>query len=106
MYFFVISDKKYMSTDFDIVQFWQRIKDELKYKGLTQKELSTEIGKEPRLIETQIYNKFIPDIRETLELARVLDVSIEYLIFGIEKHPYKEKYKNLKNAVQNAINEN
>lgn len=83
-----------MNTNFNILDFWERIKELSKKKGLTQKELSKKIGCEPRLIETQIYNKFIPDIVEVLALSQALEESIYFLIYGNEKNPEIEKLKN------------
>lgn len=64
----------------DIRGFWDNVKKILKEKGLTQKQLSTAIGSKPRVIENQIANNAIPNIEETLNICKVLDVSLSVLL--------------------------
>lgn len=69
---------------FNVSDFWQRVKKLCKENRLTQKELSVKIGNDPRFIESQIYTKVIPNVEEVLNIANVLNVSLNFLVIGKE----------------------
>ena len=75
-------------VNYDLKTFWDRIKKLISAKGVTQKQFSVIIGKKERIIENQISLKCNPDIEELINMAKFLDCSIDYLIFGAD---YSEK---------------
>lgn len=84
----------------DIDIFWNRIKKLCKEKGFTQKELSAKAGGEPRMIESQIFKKVIPNVDEVYNIAQLLDTTVEYLVTGEE--PNAELCNN--NVLQEKLN--
>ena len=67
--------------------FWRRVDEELEFKGLTRTYLAkkcnfslTNIGQGIKLGST-------PSAETAVKIARVLDVSVEYLVTGAEAAP-------------------
>lgn len=62
--------------------FLEHLKDELIYQGLTQKELSEKTGISVNTIRGWFSKDFTPDIFAAVKIAKALNVSTEYLIYG------------------------
>ena len=87
-------------NEFDIADFWDRVKKLCKEKKITQKDLSAQIGYEQRTIEAQIFKKSVPDIEEVFKIATIFNVSIEFLVTGNETNPLKEEVMTLKEKIE------
>lgn len=86
--------------------FVERIDELLKKKNLSRNDLNSAIGLPKNIIAQWKIRETIPAADVAVKIAQYLDTSVEYLVNGTEKDAYKEKYDNLKEAVQTALEEN
>ena len=87
-------------------EFYNRIEELLKEQKKTKEELIRIIG----LSSVQVfYNwknlKKVPDANTAYNIARYLGTSVEYLLTGEESDGYKDKYDDIKSAMQKVIDE-
>ena len=64
------------------MNFWERVDTERDYKNMTRKELAGRAGFSLTSLSTGITRGSIPAADVALRIAKVLDVSIEYLLTG------------------------
>jgi transcriptional regulator with XRE-family HTH domain len=57
-----------------------RVKEILVIKGMSQKELAAQLGRNPNTITSICNNKSQPHLKDLKEIARVLDVDIRELL--------------------------
>jgi transcriptional regulator with XRE-family HTH domain len=57
-----------------------RVKEILVIKGMSQKELAVQLGRNPNTITSICNNKSQPHLKDLKEIARVLDVDIRELL--------------------------
>jgi transcriptional regulator with XRE-family HTH domain len=70
--------------------FKENLKAEFSYKDMLVKELATYSGVNKRTIDNYLREKgSIPSADAAVSIARVLGVSVEYLLTGHEIHPEK-----------------
>ena len=62
--------------------FWNNVKNELDYLGLSQKELSARTGINLGTLKNQICRNVIPDAVSAVKIAQVLNTTVEYLVTG------------------------
>lgn len=62
--------------------FWERVDEELKYRGMERKELGTKAGFPESYISKGITRKSCPQADLAVKIAEVLGVSVEYLVNG------------------------
>lgn len=74
--------------------FWLRTNKLIKQQGKTQRSLALECGFSERRIETLSSTNRSPDILEAVVLAKALNVSVEYLVTGIEPEITKQDVLN------------
>ena len=89
--------------------FLERLKDELCYQGLTQKELAEKTGISVNTIRGWFSKDLVPDVFNGVKIAKALNTTVEYLVTG-ENNTAKEIQDNLKqeliNTISNALNVN
>ena len=66
----------------DVTEFWNRVSDFVKSSGKTQKQFSLDCGLAERRIESLHNGKRLPVPEELLDIARVMEVSVDYLLTG------------------------
>jgi transcriptional regulator with XRE-family HTH domain len=66
------------------MDFWMRLKNEIKAKNTTQEWIAGKIGVPLSTFRKWMTKKTYPDIREGIEVAKLLETSAEYLVTGIE----------------------
>ena len=90
-----------------IGDFWNRIKQELRKKAVTQESAATAIGLPYGTFRGWISKNRIPPLNYAYSLARYLGVSLDYLITGKENNKntviLKEALHTLK-ELSNRIN--
>lgn len=91
-------------NDFNIEEFWQRIKRLCKEKKTTQLQLALDIGLTARSIQNQSMNNSVPQIDQAVKMAEQFGVSLDYLIMGDENNPLKKKVEQYE-AVLKQIHE-
>lgn len=67
-----------------MLAFWNNVKKELDYKLMSQKELAAATEISYNTIQSWITKDRLPDAQDSVKIAKVLDVSVEYLVTGKE----------------------
>jgi transcriptional regulator with XRE-family HTH domain len=65
------------------MDFWIRLKNEIKAKNTTQEWISGKIGVPLSTFRKWMTRKTYPNIKEGVEIAKLLETSAEYLVTGI-----------------------
>ena len=66
------------------MDFWMRLKNEIKAKNTTQEWIAGKIGVPFGTFRKWMTRKTYPNLKEGIEIARLLETSAEYLVTGIE----------------------
>ena len=78
------------------MDFWSRLKSEIKAQNTTQEWIAGKIGVPLGTLRKWMTRKTYPDIREGVEIAKLLETSAEYLVTGFTP-------ENLNDAEQKLI---
>lgn len=70
-----------------MLKFWIRVKDELEYLGLSQKDLAKKIRESYNTLQSWINKDRLPNAEQAVKIANVLQTSVGFLVTG--KHPNK-----------------
>lgn len=91
-----------------MLQFWQKVKEELDYNLITQKELAEKIGISYNTLQSWITKDRLPDAEQALKIAKQLNTSIEYLVTGKneEKKGIKQNLQDIIPKLNHLSNEN
>lgn len=65
-----------------MLDFWTNVKNELDYKGMTQKELASCIQESYNTLQAWINRDRLPNAEQAVKIAKTLDTTVEYLISG------------------------
>jgi transcriptional regulator with XRE-family HTH domain len=65
------------------MDFWSRLKSEIKAKNTTQEWIAGKIGVPFGTFRKWMTRKTYPDIREGVGIAKLLETSAEYLVTGV-----------------------
>jgi transcriptional regulator with XRE-family HTH domain len=79
------------------MDFWVRLKKEIKAKNTTQEWIARKIGVPYGTFRKWMTRKTYPSIKEGIEIAQLLETSAEYLVNGIPPQFLSEKEQNLMN---------
>jgi transcriptional regulator with XRE-family HTH domain len=77
------------------MDFWTRLKDQIKRKNTTQEWIAGKIGVPFGTFRSWLRRKSYPDIKQGLEIAELLDTSAEYLVTGSGPDILSEEERNL-----------
>jgi hypothetical protein len=66
------------------MDFWIRLKNEIKAKNTTQEWISSKIDVPLSTFRKWMTRKTYPNLKEGVEIAKLLETSAEYLVTGIE----------------------
>jgi transcriptional regulator with XRE-family HTH domain len=80
------------------MDFWMRLKNEIKAKNTTQEWIAGRIGVSFGTFRKWMTRKTYPDLKEGVEIAKLLETSAEYLITGIEPGGLNETERKLINS--------
>lgn len=83
--------------------FLERLKDELCYQGLTQKELAEKTGISVNTIRGWFSKDLVPDVFNAVKIAQALNVSVEYLATGIDNNQAAKELTELKAKLADLI---
>ena len=64
------------------MDFWMRLKNEIKAKNTTQEWIAGKIGVPLSTFRKWMTRKTYPNLKEGIEIAKLLETSAEYLITG------------------------
>ena len=73
--------------------FWLNVKNELDYRGISQKELAESISESYDTLRTWIKNDRYPNAKQAVTIAKVLHTSVEYLVTGKDEKIKPENTK-------------
>ena len=68
------------------MSFWSNVDTELKFQGISRKELSYMVNVKEMTIHKGIERDSVPSADTALKIARALNVSLEYLLDMEENH--------------------
>ncbi|MCL2834016.1 MAG: helix-turn-helix domain-containing protein [Treponema sp.] len=80
------------------MDFWIRLKNEIKEKNTTQEWIANKIGVPFGTFRKWMTRKTYPNIKEGIEIAKNLDTSVEYLLTGIKSEGLSDTEKKLINS--------
>jgi len=83
------------------MDFWIRIKDLIKTNKLTQEKLCKICNISLATFVSWIHNERLPDLESAIKIAKTLNVTVEFLVTGIEPEITK---KDVLNYLQNNLN--
>ena len=66
------------------MDFWMRLKSEIKAQNTTQEWIAGKIGVPLSTFRKWMTRKTYPNLKEGVEMAKLLETSAEYLVTGIE----------------------
>jgi len=78
------------------MDFWSRLKSEIKAQNTTQEWIAGKIGVPFGTFRKWMTRKTYPNLKEGVEIAKLLETSAEYLVTGITQ-------ENLSNAERKLI---
>lgn len=87
-----------------MLDFWKNVRELLEYKDISQKELAAAINESYNTLQSWISKERLPNVEQAAKIARFLNVSMEYLVFGKDeraKPNHAETIKLLEKAIQN-----
>ena len=65
------------------MRFKERLREEIEYKGMTVKEIAAMSGISSNTLLSYIDSRgYLPNVETAVKIARILDVSVEYLVTG------------------------
>jgi transcriptional regulator with XRE-family HTH domain len=77
------------------MDFWERLKTEIKEKNTTQEWIALKIGVPFGTFRKWLTRKTYPDIKEGVEIAGLLDISAEYLVTGCDREILSDEEQKL-----------
>ena len=83
--------------------FLERLKDELSYQSLTQKELAEKTGISVNTIRGWFSKDLVPDVFNAVKVAQALNTTVEYLVTGINENQAEKELTELKAKLADLI---
>ena len=77
------------------MDFWMRLKNEIKAKNTTQEWIAGKIGVPLSTFRKWMTRKTYPDIREGVEIAKLLETTAEYLVTGVTQENLSDTEREL-----------
>lgn len=71
--------------------FWDNVLEELDYIGMSNRTLAKKAGFDPSNIGRGIRLKSSPSVETAVKIAEVLNVSVEYLVYGKDFETAKKR---------------
>jgi transcriptional regulator with XRE-family HTH domain len=66
------------------MDFWMRLKNEIKAQNTTQEWIASKIGVPFGTFRKWMTRRTYPSVKEGIEIAELLETSAEYLVTGVE----------------------
>ena len=66
------------------MDFWIRLKNEIKAKNTTQEWIAGQIGVPFGTLKKWLNRKTYPNLKQGIEIAKLLETSTEYLVTGVK----------------------
>ena len=65
-----------------MLDFWSNVKNELEYKGISQKELAAKISESYNTLQSWINRDRLPNAVQAVRISRALGTTVEFLVTG------------------------
>ena len=92
----------------DPAAFWYRVNALIREKKYTQKVIADKIGVQYPRFRGWSHRNFYPDFNKIYAIAQVLDTTINYLVFGVDKPASKNSHlicESLLNLIKLIVDE-
>ena len=83
--------------------FLERLKDEISYQGLTQKELAERTEISVNTIRGWFSKDLVPDVFNAVKVAKALNTTVEYLVTGENNNLAAQELNELKAKLADLI---
>ena len=83
--------------------FLERLKDEISYQGLTQKELAERTEISVNTIRGWFSKDLVPDVFNAVKVAKALNTTVEYLVTGENDNKAAQELTELKAKLADLI---
>jgi transcriptional regulator with XRE-family HTH domain len=77
------------------MDFWERLRETIKEKNLTQEWLARKIGVPIGTFKNWLTRETYPNARQIVSIARLLNTTVEYLVDGVEHGSFSEDERRL-----------
>jgi transcriptional regulator with XRE-family HTH domain len=67
------------------MNFWERLKDRIKDRDLTQEWVARKLKIPIGTFKNRLLRQTYPDAQEIVEIAKLLDTTVEYLVTGTDR---------------------
>lgn len=85
-----------------MLDFWINVKNELEYKGISQKELAVKIDESYNTLQSWINRDRLPNVVQAVKISKILNTTVEYLVTG-KKQKVKEKDDEVIKLLEKAV---
>lgn len=86
-----------------ISDFWDRVKALSKEKKITQDKLCEDLNFNAGSYKNRIARNVAPDVFDAEQIAKYLNVSVEYLVSGIDNNIYKNKLSEIAESIKEVL---
>lgn len=86
-------------------EFWIRTNNLIKEKKITQEYVCKECDIVLSTYKGWVMRGIYPNGKQVVDIAKLLEVSPEYLIYGEKTDSFESKYKELKESIQKVLDE-
>ena len=76
--------------------FWNNVKNELEYKGISQKELAVSINESYNTLQSWINRDRLPNVEQAVRIAKVLKTTVEFLTLGKDEKQKQDNEETIK----------
>lgn len=89
------------------MNFKDRLREEMEFKGMLAKEIAAAVGISGSTFLSYIDARgVLPNVETAVKIAKVLGVSVEYLVTGEDSTPNSERYKEVRAIVSDLLKMN
>jgi transcriptional regulator with XRE-family HTH domain len=77
------------------MNFWERLKNRIRYCDMSQESVASKLKIPIGTFRNWMLRQTYPDARESVEIARLLDTTVEHLVSGTDRSGLSEEERRL-----------
>jgi transcriptional regulator with XRE-family HTH domain len=77
------------------MNFWDRLKDKIRDRELTQEGIARKLKIPIGTFKNWLLRQTYPDAREAVEIAKLLNTTVEHLVTGTDRNGYTDDERRL-----------
>jgi transcriptional regulator with XRE-family HTH domain len=77
------------------MDFWDRLKNQIKDRNLTQERVARKLKIPIGTFKNWLLRRTYPDAQEIVEIAKLLDTTVEHLVTGTDRTGYSENERRI-----------